>query len=79
MTRDIAPLLASERDAPKIAGAINSFVGSSLLEDLPYVCEQLECSHTLLHSIGPDPTVYLAVQQAVSHALYARTRATYCV
>ena len=29
VTRDIAPLLAAERDAGKIAGAINSFVGSS--------------------------------------------------
>jgi hypothetical protein len=56
-TRDVAPLLAGERDARQIPGAIHSFAGSSPLDDPQHICRQLERSRTLLHSIGSDYTV----------------------
>ena len=56
VTWNVTPLLAVEKDVCKIDGAINSFDGSSPLEDLQHVCGQLERSRTLLHSMSPDYT-----------------------
>jgi hypothetical protein len=71
VTPNVAPLLAAEKDERKIAVAINSFVGSSTLEDLQHIFRQLARSRVLLHSMDPDYTVYLALRQAVYHALCA--------